>query len=189
MPQPFAVQRGRIRLSPLQEAVASAKSSSQGNGPSANRSSANQSGGGVGDISTPKLPEGVTPEQVADAKAKAAAGDQDAIDWLKTLGLLGGAAAGIAGGAALYNAVKNRKPKPKTMGADKIATDAATANSSRAVAKAAPKKPDLYIDLPETEYTVRSGYLDNPIPKLPAPTQPAITKESYNVLRALRRIP
>lgn len=54
----------------------------------------------------------VDPKQVEAAKLAAAQGDQSAIDWLKTMGLLGGGAAVLGGGKLLYDALKGRKPAP-----------------------------------------------------------------------------
>lgn len=155
MPSPFIAEKGVIRLSPLEKAVAARSNSSTsatgGNGADANRATANPNVSG----NQSKLPEGVTEEQVAEAAAKAEAGDQTAIDWLKTLGIV----AGVAGtGYAVHRILKSRAARttPQSMGADNIATDAAAPNATSAVAK---RKPaiDLYVDRKGAEKP--AGYL------------------------------
>lgn len=178
MAQPFIAEKGVIRLSPLEKAVASSSSTNTGNGPEANRASADPTRAS----SQPRLPEGVTEAQIAEAAAKAENGDQAAIDWLASLGLIAGAA---AGGYAIYSVLRNRgSKKGASIGADNIANEAAPPNATSAVAKRT-KPVDLYIDRTPPAPTP-------PVKLLPAPTKqiprfdPALGSEA---IRAIRRLP
>lgn len=178
MAQPFIAEKGVLRSAPLQAAVSSRSAAAEGsNGPSANRASATPGS------KSEKLPEGVTEQQVAEAQAKAANGDQDAIDWLKLIGV--GAAVGT--GYALHKVLSGRK-SAKNMGADNISVDAASPNATTAVAKTVRKKPDLYIDVPEE--TVRAGYIEPPMRKVPAARTPKFQPSApRQVMQAIRRLP
>lgn len=177
MPSPFIAEKGVIRLSPLEKAVAArSTSTADGNGADANRATANPNVAG----NKSKLPEGVTEEQVAEAAAKAEAGDQTAIDWLKTLGIV----AGVAGtGYAVHRILKSRSAKttPQSMGADNIATDAAAPNATSAVAK---RKPtiDLYVDRSAPDGVVRAGYLPAPNKQLETGQPPRVTLDQMKAL-------
>ena len=151
---------GTIRPSPLvktmaaQKVAATSGNANAGNDVTANRATANPTS--TNPNPNPDLPEGVSEADVADAIARAEQGDQSAIDWLKTLGLVAGTA---AGGYVLFKALKARKTTPKSMGADNVALDAAAPNAQTAVAKKAPKKPDLYVDLERDAVKPPAGYL------------------------------
>jgi len=179
MAQPFIADKGVLRTSALEKAVASRPTSiAGGNDPDANRSTANPNV----KSNKSKLPEGVSEEQVAEAAAKAENGDQAAIDWLQSLGI----AAGVAGtGYAAYRILKSRSGKktPQNMGADNIATDAAAPNATSAVAKRKPAV-DLYVDRKVPEAEVRAGYIEPPVKKLPKFT-PSVGTE---VVKAIRRV-
>lgn len=177
MAQPFIAEKGVIRLSPLEKAVASRNSAAGGNAESANRATADPN------ISAnkQKLPDGVTEEQVAEAAAKAENGDQAAIDWLTALGITAGAA---GGGYAIYRILRNRgSKKGKSIGADNIAVDAASPNATSAVAKRT-KPIDLYIDR-SIKPTVRNPILP-PEQKLLPRFEPSLGSDA---IRAIRRLP
>lgn len=178
MAQPFVADKGVIRLSPLQKVVASREEAAAGNNPSVGRS--------TGDVNTSTnvktLPDGVSEEQVAEAQARAEAGDQDAIDWLKTLGLVGG---GAAAAYAIHRVLKGRKAGIKGIGADNIAVEAAPPNATSAVAKRT-KPVDLYVDRKVPEAEVRAGYIAPPVKKLPQYT-PRI--DGAAAMKAIRRLP
>lgn len=99
-------QAGRIRLSPLKDAVMSSKAGTTSSSP------ASKSGAVGGRTSAPVV-NAPTEEQIAQAKELAAKGDQDAIDWLKALGIVGGVAGAGLAGTALYNALRNRNQKTR----------------------------------------------------------------------------
>lgn len=154
-------QAGRIRLSPLKDAVMSSKAGTTSSSP------ASKSGAVGGRTSAPVV-NAPTEEQIAQAKELAAKGDQDAIDWLKALGIVGGVAgAGIAG-TALYNALRNKKTK----GAPAASVSSTTGNastSSRSVTRSSPQVTPLKdeqiiprdgpVDLIDAPYK-RLGYAD-----------------------------
>jgi len=171
-------QAGRIRLSPLQQAVASSKAASM----SPTTTASTDDVGGVVDqengemLHTGELPEGITPEQVQAAKQAAAQGDPAAIDWLKMLGIGAGVAgAGIAG-TALYKSLKNRKQKGKT---GDIPVEPKTSASSRAMTVRAPEAPQIE-NIPVTQ--LRDEQIIYPVQ---APKKAEALK---NVLKSIRRI-
>ncbi len=186
MPSPFIAQGGRIRRSPLVEAVAS---SSKGNSNvTANRSPGNVKSGSGPPGSTQPLgdPNNPTNEDINNALTLAEAGDQTAVDWLKVAGVVGGVAGVAAGGYALTRALRNRgssKNGAKAIGADNITIDAQTKNASTAVAKKV-QKPDLYIDLPPEAVRVVEPRLPTPVKQLPK-FDPQISSQAMKAIRIL----
>lgn len=165
---PFVGSYGRIRLSPLQEAVAKSNGATSITGGSSNLTSqglTNQT-----QYVDPATGSIVTPDEINDAYAKAQAGDKDALDWLNTLGIGAGIAGGAAGGYLLYKSMRNgRRPQQMT-------PDGQIPTETRSTAVVPTKRnPDLYIDLPETEYKTVDDYLPKrPVKVIAAPTQPTI---------------
>jgi len=147
---PFVGNMGRIRLSPLQEAMTKkGVAASSGTNAAATPSISNH------DLST-GLVDGngneVSTLDLKDAEERAAAGDQTAIDWLKTLGLVGGVAGGAAGGYLLYKSMKGRG------GQGGMTPDGVIPSQSTDLVPFN-RNPDLYIDLPSSEYKAVDGYL------------------------------
>lgn len=161
-------QAGRIRMSPLAQAVASSNSGvGNGNAPTM--------GGGGTDLSsvpTSDAQQGVTPEQVAAAQQAAAQGDQDAIDWLKVMGYgVGALGTGVAG-TALYHALKNKKT---SQGQEtKLGGARSMEEGSRSLTKHAPSVTKLR-DEETIPRATRAGYLESPVLQIgqgqPAPVQ------------------
>jgi hypothetical protein len=149
LPAPI-VQGGRVRMSRLSEAVAASKIAPGiavgGNDASANRASPKPGVKATANSDEAEAPGEVAAGDVDDHVAKAKAGDQDSIDWLKTAGLLGLIGGGVAGtGLLLSRANKNAKRlQLQHFGADNVAADAKTANNASAVAKPV-KKPVLQL--------------------------------------------
>lgn len=151
MAQPFIAEKGVLRVSPLEKVVAArsnpSSQSSEGNDASATPGSKDGNKG---------LPPGVDEQDVVEAQAKAEAGDQTAIAWLKGLGIAVGTAATAYG---IHRVLSSRKKKTlPQMGADDIAATAASPNATTAVAKRARRGPDLYIDITGTQERP-AGYL------------------------------
>lgn len=171
-------QAGRIRLSPLKQAVASSKQ-----GTTATASPTDDVGGAVdneqGEMPhATELPEGVTPEQVATAQQLAAQGDQDAIDWLKIIGIGAGVVGTGVAGTALYKALRNKNTKtPKA--APMHSTSVSPKAPSQAVAVVPPARPQLE-NVPVTQ--LRDEHLVHPLPN------PKEARALQNALRALRRV-
>lgn len=118
--QPFVGQAGRIRLSPLQQAVATARGGGQNNTVDANGNvvatigvnNVNRTSDRIGDstVGVPTSSESVRNNlgdaEKAQLEARAAAGDSDAAALLTALA----AGGGVGLGATLYNAMKRRTP-------------------------------------------------------------------------------
>lgn len=137
MAQPFVAEKGVLRLSPLEKAVAARVSQTGGAGVDV---ASVMGGGSASAADATQLPPGVTPEQVAEAQAKAANGDQSAIDWLKTIGLIGGAA---GTGYAIHRVLSGRgSKKTSKFGAGDIG-DAATSTSTSKAPKALPAQQPM----------------------------------------------
>lgn len=170
---PFVGNMGRIRLSPLQEAMTkNGVAASSGTNAAATPSISNH------DLST-GLVDGngneVNTLDLKDAEARAAAGDQTAIDWLKALGLVGGVVGGAAGGYMLYKAMK-----PK---ASQVNPNVEAANTSTSKAVIPKKKPvDLYIDLPQSEYKVVDDYLPKMAPKELPVLEPQLMQKAIKAI-------
>lgn len=197
---PFIGQAGRVRLTPLEQAVASSKVG--GNDKTANRAdptptgAANRSGKPV-KASPDVLPEGVSQEQVDDATARANDGDQTAIDWLKTLGL----AAGAAVGTGVLAATMKRRGL-KSAGADHIAADAAAPSAASVSSKPArlpppaerPLLPDaktLALPAPKTIYSGGAEVKQIPyVPNIPPhqPFRPGVYADPAVMGKAVRRL-
>lgn len=172
---PFVGSYGRIRLSPLQEAVAKSNGATSVTGGSSNLT--NQGLTNQTQYVDPATGSIVTPDEINDAYAKAQAGDKDALDWLNTLGIGAGIAGGAAGGYLLYKSMK-KGTKPQQMTPDgQIPTQAKSTDII-------PKKPpvDLFIDLPQSEYKVMDY--------LPAAPSKAIkeVKPAIDVTKAIKAI-
>jgi hypothetical protein len=182
MAQPFVAEKGVIRLSPLEKAVADRVSQTGGAGVDV---ASVMGGGNASAADATQLPPGVTPEDVADAQTKAANGDQAAIDWLKAIGAIGGAA---GAGYALHRVLSGRGGKKDAkFGAGDIGNASTSPSPSTAVTKTTPKV-DLYVDRPAP--------IEGPPQKLlPSPTKmPAITKSTPRIggseaIKAIRRLP
>lgn len=211
MPSPFIAEKGVIRLSPLEKAVAarSTSRSTGGNGAHANRASADPTvspkNATKTDIIDPVTGKIASEQDIAEAKAKAASGDQTSIDWLSTLGIVGTTA--VAGALAARKVSKDvgknfvdpagqrsRVITPKTMGADKIATDAASPNATSAVAKKVTPPKTVLID-PAGQRTplpqVKSyGIFADPAGTNVKMEKPVIftPKVSTDVIKGIRRV-
>jgi hypothetical protein len=152
----LVVQGGRVRPSKLKLAEAASIAATQALDAKGGISSPAQASKASFSIDPSKIPDNVSPEDVAQAVTDAEAGDQAAIDWLKTLGLIGGTAAAVGGGYLLSKALRNRNQK--------TSTTKSTATTT-AVSKTATPKSDLYIDLPKTEYKEKLIKLPKAAPK------------------------
>lgn len=132
-PSPYVGQYGRVRLTPLMQAVSdnstkmSGGATSSNSGPKAAPGAGAAAGGaGAGGVSPSPAP---TQADVDAAKVAAASGDKTAIDWLKTLELAGGIGAAGVGGYALYRAMRANKGGNQTgSGRTAKASGAAFAN-------------------------------------------------------------
>ncbi len=134
-----------VHVSPLAKAVANSKSG--GNDVTANRASTSPStgpkkaGSGMDEASTIADPSA---KEVAEMQAAAAAGDKDAIDWLKTAGIAIGAAA--VGGGGLLARQLYKKRSLKNMGASDVGNTAAAPNAASTTSKKALPKPVAAIE-------------------------------------------
>jgi hypothetical protein len=192
MAQPFIAEKGVLRTSPLEKAVA-ARSVAAGDSstPSTSSNSLNPA-----NIIDPETNAPVDAAKLSAAQEAAAAGDKKSIDWLKIIGV--GVGVGTAVGAgALYKTMKDlkgnqlinprgdgKKPGLKDMGAKKA--DEVIAS----VPAKAKKKIDLYVNVPEE--TVRAGYIP-PTKAIAAPPAKRVPKFTPSVgrdaMKVVRRLP
>jgi hypothetical protein len=126
----------------------------------------------------------IDPQHVQELQKAAAAGDKDALDLLKQLGLIGaGVAGGAAGGYALYKMLKGRQ------GGKGGPNVAAPGNSAAPTGTSvAPTSPPVTKLQNETEVPRTSGYLENPVKKLPAANEVKAIPETQKALKAAQAL-
>lgn len=122
--------------------------------------------GGVGDSSNAPPKGDIDPAHVVQLQKAAQAGDPEAMQLLKALGIGAGVAGAAYGGYKLYQSMKGRNKS--------VPTEEAASPSNKGGTARVPQQPEV-TRLNEVEIPRTSGYLPAAQAKLPAPPQRLLT--------------